>query len=115
MDRFVYKLLTLNEWAELENNAVFGGSPIDLKDGYIHLSTADHVRETARLHFKDTGDLKLVEVKTELTPDKFKYEESRGGILFPHLYDNLHMDLVGRVWHLTRDSAGDYIFPDEVG
>ena len=64
MDKPVYKLLTIDEWDSFEAAGVFNGAPIDLQDGYIHLSSAEHVRETARLHFKQTDDLKLVEVMT---------------------------------------------------
>ncbi len=115
MDKIVYKLLTLEEWADFETTGEFAGAGIDLADGYIHLSTDAQVRETARLHFKTTGELKLVEVLTASLASQIKYEAARDGSLFPHLYDVLSLDDVGRVWHLSRRADGLYDFPDAVG
>ncbi len=115
MDKSVFKLLTGDEWVAFEAKGEFKGAGIDLADGYIHLSTDAQVRETARLHFKTTGDLKLVEVLTENIATKIKYEAARDGSLFPHLYGVLSLDDVGRVWHLSRRADGLYAFPETVG
>ena len=113
MPRYVYKLLTLDEWSEYEKGG-FAGSALDQADGFIHLSTADQVAETAALHYKATGDLKLLAVDTELTGSAMKYEASRGGQLFPHLFDRLETDYVSQVWDLLRGADGQYIFPDDL-
>lgn len=82
----VYKITTRVAWAEAERTGVFTGAEIDLKDGYIHLSTAAQAAETARLHFRGREDLVLVGFEAEALGDQLKWEPSRGGQLFPHVY-----------------------------
>jgi uncharacterized protein (DUF952 family) len=86
----VYKILSRAEWAEAEAAGVFNGGAVDLKDGYIHLSTAAQAGETARLHFKGQADLVLVALDAEQLGAAIKWEPSRGGQLFPHLYGALN-------------------------
>jgi uncharacterized protein (DUF952 family) len=80
-----YKILTRDQWAELAGRGVFEGAPIDRADGYIHLSTEAQWRETAQKHFAGQGDLVLTEVDLDALKD-VRWEASRGGALFPHLY-----------------------------
>ena len=80
-----FKILTRDQWAELAGRGVFDGAPIDLADGYIHLSTDAQWRETAQRHFAGQSDLVLAEVDLGALGD-LRWEPSRGGALFPHLY-----------------------------
>lgn len=85
-DAIAYKVLTADQLALLEHQGSFAGAPVDLADGYIHLSTADQLRGTIDKHFAGQKDLQLVAVDLEALGDKVKWEESRGGALFPHIY-----------------------------
>jgi len=82
----LYKILPSAEWAAAEAAGVFEGSALDRKDGFIHFSAEDQWRETLRLHFAGQSDLVLVTVEAEALGDALKWEASRGGALFPHLY-----------------------------
>jgi uncharacterized protein (DUF952 family) len=90
----VYKILSRAEWREALASGRFAGSPVDLKDGYIHLSAAAQAQETARLHFAGRGDLILLRLEARRMGDALKWEPSRGGALFPHLYGALDCSLV---------------------
>lgn len=82
----VFKLLRASEWAEFSAEGRLAGSPLDLADGYVHLSTAAQAEETARRHFAGEAGLRLVALdEARLAPD-LRWEPSRGGDLFPHLY-----------------------------
>jgi uncharacterized protein (DUF952 family) len=81
-----YKITTEKEWDAARAAGVFSGSTLDVKDGYIHLSTLDQVQETARLHFSGQSDLVLVAVPETAIAKNLKWEASRGGKLFPHVY-----------------------------
>ena len=89
----VYKVVGRDEWAAAEREGVFCGATIDLKDGYIHLSAADQLLTTVSLYFADRDDLMLVALEAESFP-ALKWEPSRGGALFPHLYAPLPLDRV---------------------
>jgi len=93
----VYKILGKAEWAAAEAAGAFTGSGVDLQDGYIHLSGADTAQETARLYFSGRDDLVLVSVPAAALGPALKWEASRGGALFPHLYGPLDVTLVGAV------------------
>ena len=110
---FVYKLFLSSEWEELDGSGSFSGTPLDLKDGYIHLSTAEQVVETARLHFKDKGTLVLAEFDGDDFGDQLKYEPSRGGQMFPHQFGILKREQVRRHWTLQDHGDGAYSFPEE--
>jgi uncharacterized protein (DUF952 family) len=85
----IYKILRRDEWLDAQCAGVFTGSGIDHRDGYIHFSTAAQARDTARLHFQGQGDLVVLEVDTGPLESALKWEPSRGGALFPHLYASL--------------------------
>ena len=108
---FVYKIVPSELWRNAVAIGRFEGAAIDLSDGYIHLSTASQVRETARLHFKGQDDLLIVAVNGERLGNALRYEASRGGQLFPHLYAKLDVRLAEHVWPLARDESGAFIFP----
>ncbi|HEY1721241.1 MAG TPA: DUF952 domain-containing protein [Magnetospirillaceae bacterium] len=85
----VYKICPAILWAEAERAGVFTGAPIDHKDGYIHFSSAEQTPETAAIHFKGQDSLVLVAVDSDKLGPALKWEVSRGGALFPHLYATL--------------------------
>lgn len=102
----VYKILSRAEWTAAEAAGVFAGSALDLKDGYIHLSTAAQAGETARLHFKGQADLVLVALDAEKLGPALKWEPSRGGQLFPHLHRPLQADEAEAVRDLPLNAEG---------
>ncbi|MBC9031819.1 DUF952 domain-containing protein [Sphingomonas sp. JC676] len=89
-----FKVLTADQMTALETDGVFAGAPIDLADGYIHLSTADQLGETLDRHFAGQKNLWLAAVDLEVLGDAVKWEPSRGGQLFPHIYGALPLDAV---------------------
>ncbi len=89
-----YKILTADQMTALETDASFAGAPIDLQDGYIHLSTADQLQETLDKHFAGQTDLWLAAVDLDALGDAVKWEPSRGGQLFPHIYGPLPLSAV---------------------
>ena len=107
----IYKICTAAEWNEAERAGAYRGSAVDLKDGFIHFSTANQAAETAAKWFAGQHDLVLVAVTAESLGDKLKWEPSRGGALFPHLYGELPTNAVLRVDPLPLDSAGRHVFP----
>ena len=96
MRQTVYKICPEALWREAENSGTFSGALIDIADGFIHLSTAGQVEETAARHFAGQTDLLLVAIDSEKLGPALKYEPSRGGALFPHLYGAL--DLSAVIW-----------------
>ena len=114
MNEIVYKICTRKEWSDAEDTGYFDGSAIDVADGFIHFSTADQVRETAAKHFADQADLVLVAVATEKLSGELKWEPSRGGDLFPHLYDKLPVNAAVQVSDLPLSSDGGHQFPDSI-
>ena len=81
-----YKILTAEQWALFQADGVFLGAPVDLADGYIHLSTSDQVQGTLNKHFGGASGLVIAEVDLAALGDTVKWEVSRGGALFPHIY-----------------------------
>jgi len=106
----IYKLLPASLWREAEAAGVFAGAGIDLSDGYIHFSTRAQVEETAARYFAGVPDLLLVAVEAERLGAALKWEPSRGGDLFPHLYGTLPVDLVARVAALPLRADGGHDF-----
>jgi uncharacterized protein (DUF952 family) len=86
---FVFKITTAPLWQQAQNTQVVPPSPIDVADGYMHLSDATQTRETLALHFAGQSDLQLLRVPVARLGDALKWEVSRGGQLFPHLYADL--------------------------
>jgi uncharacterized protein (DUF952 family) len=106
MSPTAYKILTRGEWESLNAEGTFPGAPVDLADGYIHLSAPDQVAETAAKHFAGRDDLVLVEV--DLTKlEGVKWEPSRGGQLFPHLYGILPLSAVVRAEAVRVSADGE--------
>lgn len=111
-----YKIASLSEWESTERTGVFPGSPADLRDGYVHLSTAAQVRETAAKHFTARTDLVLLDVALDrLDAGTLRWEPSRGGALFPHVHGPLRRCAVARVRPLPAGPEGRHEFPRDVG
>lgn len=108
----IYKILPKPLWEEAMRTGSFNGSPVDVADGFIHFSTAAQVHETAKRHFAGVPDLMLVAVPANALGDAIKWEPSRGGDLFPHLYSPLRVDLALWVKPLAIDRDGRHVFPE---
>ena len=94
MQPTAFKILTAEQWAQFEADGVFHGAPVDLADGYIHLSTADQVQGTLDKHFAGQAGLVIAEVDLAMLGDEVRWEAARGGALFPHIYGSLPMNAV---------------------
>lgn len=110
-DKIAYKVLLPDQLATLEHDGIFAGAPVDLADGYIHMSTADQLAETIAKHFAGKEDLQIVTVDLEAFGDELKWEESRGGALFPHLYAPLSLGAVIAYGPLEFDEDGSIRYP----
>jgi uncharacterized protein (DUF952 family) len=108
----IYKICSEALWRDAERAGVFLGAGVDHADGYIHFSTAAQAPETAARHFAGQGDLVLVAVEAEALGDVLRYEPSRGGDLFPHLYAPLRLDAVRWVRPLPLGPDGRHLFPE---
>ena len=109
----IYKIMTGPQWAEFEQSGVFTGAAIDLTDGYIHFSTAGQARETAAKHFAGHDDLRLVWADGDALGAALKWEISRGGAEFPHLYRDWPMtEVLGHADLPLVD--GVHRFPDDM-
>lgn len=107
----IYKIVPRALWAAAEAHGELAGAPVDLKDGYIHFSTAAQVRETAAKHFAGQDDLVLVAVDDSTLGETLRWEPSRGGALFPHLYAKLAVKAARWVKPLSRGADGALAFP----
>jgi len=101
-----YKLVTTDAWRTAQATGVFRGAAVDLQDGYIHFSTAAQAGETARRYFAGQADLVVLEVEGDALGEALKWEPSRGGDLFPHLYGVLPTGQVSAVHEAPLDAAG---------
>ena len=112
MGTIIYKILSKAAWARAVGEGVFRGAAVDLADGYIHLSTGAQARETAAKHFVGQSDLVLVGIDAERLGAALKWEPSRGGALFPHLYGALDPDTATSVVDLPLGPDGHHRFPE---
>jgi uncharacterized protein (DUF952 family) len=94
MSTTAFKILTADQWAQFKADGVFHGAPVDLADGYIHMSAADQLQGTLDKHFAGQHGLVIVEVNLEALGASVKWEISRGGALFPHIYGPLPLSAV---------------------
>lgn len=109
----IYKIFHASEWAQLQAEGETSGAPVDIADGYIHFSTAAQARDTAAKHFAGEDDLVLLALDSEALGDALRWEPSRGGALFPHLYRPLRLDDV--LWQQPLPRAdGIHQFPPEM-
>ena len=106
-----YKVLTGDQWTGFVAAGTFAGAPVDLADGYIHLSTAEQLTETVDKHFAGQSGLWVAAIDLDLLGDAVKWEPSRGGALFPHIYAALPMDAVLAAMPLERGDDGKVLLP----
>jgi uncharacterized protein (DUF952 family) len=106
-----WKVLTASQMAGLLADGSFAGAPVDLADGYIHLSTAEQLPETLAKHFAGQDDLHLAAIDLEALDDVVRWEDSRGGQLFPHVYGSLPMTAVIAYGDLVRAADGTLVLP----
>lgn len=106
-----YKVLTAEEWAGFAAAGRFTGAPVDVADGYIHLSTAAQLTETVNKHFAGQSGLWVAAIDLDLLGAAVKWEPSRGGALFPHIYAALPIDAVIAAMPLERGEDGAVVLP----
>lgn len=107
----ILKIFRRPEWDAFRASGETAGAPVDLADGYIHFSTPSQAAETAAKHFSEESDLVLVACNADRLAPDLKWEESRGGALFPHLYRNLRLADV--VWDKSLPlGVTGHIFPE---
>ena len=110
-DRIAYKILSSAEAQQMQRDGVFNGSPVDIADGYIHLSCASQLSETLDRHFSGVSGLVLVAVDLQQLGDTVRWEPSRGGQLFPHIHGPLPVAAVTSTSALQRAADGTVKLP----
>ena len=110
----VYKIVAADLWQAAQDSGVFAGAGIDLNDGFIHLSTGAQARRTAQLYFAGQDNLVLVAADGASLGEALRYEPSRDGDLFPHLYGSLPLTAVLSARPLPLGADGHHIFPEDV-
>lgn len=113
----IYKIFRAPEWAILQTNGETLGAPVDLADGYVHFSTGAQVKETAAKWFAGEDALHLLAVESDTLGSHLKWEPSRGGALFPHLYRALTLEdlLWVKPLPLAPEGAADsHLFPEDL-
>ena len=107
----VYKILTAADWQAATASGLYAGSADDIRDGFIHLSTREQLAETAARHFRGRSDLVLVALDAVRLGPQLRWEPSRGGALFPHLYDLLDVAAGRQVWPMPLGADDVPILP----
>lgn len=102
----IFKILRPAEWQAFGAARRFEGSPDDLRDGFIHFSTAAQISGTLSRHFTTEPEIVILRVASAPLGDGLRWEPSRQGALFPHLYRPLRMEEVGESWTLQREADG---------
>jgi uncharacterized protein (DUF952 family) len=110
-DRIAYKIMSSTEHEQMQRQGLFRGSPVDVADGYIHLSCGSQLAETLDKHFAGVNGLVLAAVDLSRLGDAVRWETSRGGQLFPHIYGILTMDAVVATAPLERAPDGALKLP----
>jgi uncharacterized protein (DUF952 family) len=110
--RRIYKICPASAWREAERQGVYRGSADDVRDGFIHFSTASQVAETAKKHFFGQTGLFLIEVNADALDDALRWEPSRNDELFPHLYGELDLGAVTGVLDMRARSDGYHDIPE---
>lgn len=112
MNNIIYKILKKHEWQDALKAGIYKGSSDDMRDGFIHFSTADQMVATAGKFFKGQDDLVLVAIdEGKLDKTTFKYEGSSQDNLYPHLYGHLDVKAAVKTWDLPLDHKGLHMFP----
>jgi uncharacterized protein (DUF952 family) len=112
--QWVFKIAAREAWAQACRLGTFGGSADDLRDGYIHLSALPQLRGTLARHFKGQTDLVLIKLDSGALGDALRWEPSRNGDIFPHLYAPLPTTAACAVRPLSIDEKGEPILPEDL-
>ncbi len=115
MPDYIYKICTVEDWAAAETAGVYPGSPRDSEDGFIHFSLSEQLAGTLAKYYADADRLVVVAVRAKSFGESLRYEPSRDGALFPHLYATLPLSAVTWTRQITRDAKGVFRLPDEIG
>ena len=110
---FVYKICTKSEWSEAKLNNIFKGTALDLKDGYIHFSDKDQVKQTLNKFYLNQTNLIILKVDA-LKLKNLVWEQSTDGSMFPHLYSDLDLDFVVKEYIIDLKDDGKHNLPDEL-
>ncbi len=110
---FIYKICHQAEWAQAVRDNIYAGSAKDREDHFIHFSKAEQVAGTLAKYYAGAGDLVLVAVDPDPLGDLLRYEPSRDGALFPHLYGTLPLTFVRWVKPIPRKADGSFQLPEE--
>jgi len=110
-DAIIYKIFIPSEWTELQSNGQFEGSVHDKRDGFIHMSTAAQLQGTLDKHYTQGVELILAAVRLADVNDMVKWEVSRGGAEFPHIYGALPLSAIEEHWVLSPGPKGRYAPP----
>jgi uncharacterized protein (DUF952 family) len=113
--KHIYKIFRPSEWDDFQSSGQFAGSLDDLRDGFIHFSTNAQVPGTLAKYYTDRKDIVLAKIVADGLGDDLKYETSRGGQAFPHLYAALSMSSVTQYWVLPADEDGLYAVEEILG
>jgi uncharacterized protein (DUF952 family) len=108
----IYKICALPEWRAAEREGLYRGSDIDVRDGFIHFSSGAQTVETAEKHFAGQRNLMLIAVDAAALGAALKWEPSRGGALFPHLYGAMSLSVVRWAKPLPDENGGKRQFPE---
>ena len=111
MTRMIYHMCPAETWQEAVRTGTYHGTADDRRDGFIHFSTAEHIVESARRHRAGQAGLLLIAVESARLGQRLKWEKSRGGDLFPHLYGPLHPTETASVRPLPLGADGEHLFP----
>jgi len=114
MSRKIYKIVRTPDWISAEKAGVFKGSPDDARDGFVHFSASHQVRGTAARYFGGQEGLMLVAADASALGEALKWETSRGGEKFPHLYGDLPMSAIVWTTPIPLGPDGQHVFPDEI-
>ncbi len=109
-DQIAYKIFQMSEWESFQNQGHFKGSAVDVKDGYIHLSNEDQVQGTLDKHYTQGVDVVISAIDLGLLSEHMRYEVSRGGAKFPHLYADLPLNSVLEFGIFKANDEGRYDF-----
>lgn len=112
MTSIIYKIATQQDWEAALSSGEFIGSPDDLRDGFIHFSTAAQLQATLDKHYANQRDLVLASIDTNLLTTELVWEPSRGGQLFPHLYHPMNMSAVVASRPLHAETHGGFSLPE---
>jgi len=108
----IYHMCKREEWLAAEVKGQYAGSSQDLADGFIHFSTVEQIIDSAAKHRAGQEGLLLLVVDADMLGDNLKWEQSRGGALFPHLYGGLPVSAAAHVNELPLGTDGKHVFPD---